>query len=190
MLADNFTVNSPLYKAAVILCSQPNKPKTFKIGRMAGAPVHTVTFQCTSAVQGDKYTVDYVANDGTTGTISYTVGASETTTTVATAIELLVEAIPGVASTSSTDTVNAVTSTAGTITTYANWSSNFKFTDVTATRVSQRTSPPSPRRTTTGTASFSRTTARRLSSTSRRRTRRRTRSSSATRPRTGACRTA
>lgn len=132
MLADGFTVNEPLYKAAVVLCSQPNKPAQFKIGRCVGAPTHTVTFKCTSAVQGDKYSVDYVANDGSTGTVTYTVGAAETTTTVATAIELLIEAIPGVASTSSTDTITAVTSTAGTITTYANWSSNFRFTDTTA----------------------------------------------------------
>lgn len=132
MLSDGFTVNDALYKAAVALCSQPNKPKTFKVGRCVGAPSHTVTFQCMSATQGDKYSVDYVADDGTSGTITYTVGSSETTTTVATAIELLIEAIADVASTSSTDTITAVTSTAGKITTYANWSSNFRVNDTTA----------------------------------------------------------
>lgn len=103
MLTDGFLATSPLYLAAVALKSQSPSPAKFKVGRLANAYTQTVTLTIEGAAQGTKIT-------GTINgeAISYTVPAAQTTTQVATAVELLVEAVAGISSTSSVAVITAV----------------------------------------------------------------------------------
>lgn len=103
MLLDGFTTASPLYKMAVALKSQNPSPATFKVGRLANAYTQTVTLEIESAVEGSKIVGDV---NGTA--INYTVLAAATLTSVATAVELLVEAAAGITSTSAVAVITAV----------------------------------------------------------------------------------
>jgi hypothetical protein len=103
LLTDGFTTDSPVYKAAVAVKSQTPSPATFKVGRLANPYVQTVQLIVESAVEGTVLSGEI---NGTA--ITYTVLAGATLTTVATALELLVEAVTGIASTSAVDTVTAV----------------------------------------------------------------------------------
>jgi hypothetical protein len=131
LISAGFSVSEGAYLKAAVMCSQRNKPKNFKLGRLQSIPTQTVTLKCMSAVEGDVYTIDVTPPGGTSTTISYTVVSSETTTTVATAIEALIEALSEITSSPTTDTIT-VTTTAGKTAVYANWSDNFHFTDTTA----------------------------------------------------------
>lgn len=130
MLADGFTVNSPLYKAAAILCSQANKPKTFKIGKCLGAPQHTVTLKLTSSPVGETHSIEVTLPSGTTTTISVT--GTGVVNTDAASLNTALDALAESSSTVGTDTVTFVTTTAGSITTFANWTSKIEFQDITA----------------------------------------------------------
>lgn len=103
MLDDGFTVNDQLYKMAVAVKAQSPCPKTFKVGRLALAFTQTVTLTVESAVEGFVYEGEI--NDTP---ITYTVPAAATLTSVATALELLVEAVTGIASTSLVAVITAV----------------------------------------------------------------------------------
>lgn len=103
MLLDGFTTASPLYKMAQTLKAQSPCPKTFKVGRLALPYTQTVTLEVENATQG--YVYNGTINDEV---VTYTVGASATLTTVATALELLVEAVTGIASTSAVAVISAV----------------------------------------------------------------------------------
>lgn len=125
LLDDGFTTSSPAYKMAVAIKSQSPCPKTFKVGRLALPYTQTITLEVLSAVQGAVY------NWNINGTpVPYTVPGSATLTTVATALELLVEAVTGIASTSALAIITAV-SAAGLISTYA-VDRNVKIKDTTA----------------------------------------------------------
>lgn len=113
MITDGFTVASPAGLAASAIFSQPNKVPLIKVGRRALPPTQTITIKCLDATEGVVYNL-LVGPKGSETAIAYTVGASATPTTVATAIELLVEAVTDVASSSATDTITAVV-TAGTL---------------------------------------------------------------------------
>jgi len=102
MLDDGFTVNDPLYKKALALKSQTPCPATFKVGRLANAYTQTVTLEVESAVQG----FDYVGEINGTP-IAYEVPGAATLTSVATAIELLVEAVTGITSVSAVAVITA-----------------------------------------------------------------------------------
>ncbi len=103
MLLDGFTIASPLYKMATALKSQSPNPQTFKVGRLALPYTQTVTLTIEGSVEGSK-----VVGEINSEPISYTVPAAQTTTQVATAVELLVEAVAGVVSTSAVAVITAV----------------------------------------------------------------------------------
>lgn len=126
-----FATTDPAYKAASLIVSQNPRPKKFAIGKRLTAPAQSVKLKCISALQGDVYTVDVAVGNGAFTTLSYTVLAAATTTTVATAIELLTEAVVGVDSAAATDTITVTPNAAGTLVNFRNWSSNFEITDAT-----------------------------------------------------------
>lgn len=114
MLADGFTVNHPLYRMAQALLSQDTTVDRFKIGRLTAAHTHTIKLTITSAVEGKHVKAKFARpTDGTVETIDYTIGAAASTTTVATAVELLTEALTGVSSTSSGAVITCVAATPG-----------------------------------------------------------------------------
>lgn len=123
-----FSVSDPAYLAAQKIKAQNPSLSGWKVGKRANKLTQSLKLKCTSAVQGDVYSVKI---NGTQ--ITYTVLAAATTTTVATAIELLIEAVAGVDSTAATDTITfGPTAGAGELIDVKEWSTNFQFTDVTA----------------------------------------------------------
>jgi hypothetical protein len=123
-----FAVTDPAYLCAQKMKAQNPSITSWKVGKRANKTVQTLKLKCKSNVQGDVYTVTI---NGTP--ITYTVLAAATTTTVATAIELLIEAVTGVDSTSATDTITfTVTAGAGELIDVKGWSTNFEFTDASA----------------------------------------------------------
>lgn len=125
LLDDGFTESDFAYKAAVALKSQSPSPKTFKIGRRANAPTQTVTLEMLSAVQTDV--VEGEINDTP---ISYAIPGSATLTSVATAVELLVEAVTGISSSAAVAVITA-TSAPGAYSSYY-FGRNVKIKDTTA----------------------------------------------------------
>jgi len=124
MLVDGFTANDALYKKAKALKAQSPCPTTFKIGRLTHAYTQTVTLEMLTAVQGANITGEINGE-----AISYTIPGAATLTTVATAVELLVEAVTGISSTSSVATITA-TSAAGALSSYY-FDRNVKIKDTT-----------------------------------------------------------
>lgn len=114
MTADGFTTYDHAYRmAAAVFRADPTVP-TVVVGRLPSAPSFSTRLTITSAVQGQHVKVTVI--DPTTGTaypIDYTIGAAETTTTVATAVEALIEAVTGVASVASTNTIDVTPAAAG-----------------------------------------------------------------------------
>lgn len=77
MIADGFTLNSPAYKAASVICSQSPCPAQFFIGRRAMPPLQSLTLTCTDGSPGDSYNLVIVTYDGVVHTISYTIVANQ-----------------------------------------------------------------------------------------------------------------
>ncbi len=114
MLADGFTSTHEAYRWAVTLLAQNPNVEDFAIGRKTAADTFVTQVTVTSAVEGQH--VRFKVLEPVTGTVSqidYTIGAAATTTTVATAIELLTEALTGVDSTSSGAVVSITPTVAG-----------------------------------------------------------------------------
>jgi hypothetical protein len=104
LITAGFTTNSPVYKAAVKVMSQDPAPDRFKVGIRALTVAHHVTLVVTIATEGYVYdfTVDGVH-------ILYTVLASATTSTVATALALLITGgTTGATATASTATITVI----------------------------------------------------------------------------------
>jgi hypothetical protein len=119
MTDDGWTVTEPAYLAASKYFGQNPSPKKFKVGLRPAASVYVqqVSLTFSNAVQGKKYSLTI----GNT-TVTYTVLAAETTTTVATAIDLLVGAVSGVATHGHSTNTLYFTAAAGVLL-------NFKCTD-------------------------------------------------------------
>ena len=88
MLDDGFTADDALYKATVIAKSQDPSPTVVKIGRREVPLQQQITIEPTITKQGFKY-------KGLIGgkALSYTVGSSETTTTIANALATAINAL-------------------------------------------------------------------------------------------------
>lgn len=117
MLTDGFTTSDALYKAAVVLCSQPTRPPVFKIGRRAGAPAQTVRYTPTSAVEGVIYS-------GSIGSESWTrtVPAASSVSAECTAIAGAINALSGAfTATASTTYVDVATDVAGVFFAHHSW---------------------------------------------------------------------
>lgn len=122
----------PVYLLASKIKSQSPCPKTFKVGKRALAPSQSLTLVCTSATEGDIYSLSIGVEGASATEVTYTVPNSATTTTVATALELLIEAVTGVSSSSSTATITVTPATAGDLVRVQSWSSNLTLTDATS----------------------------------------------------------
>lgn len=114
MAADGFVTYDDAYRMAAAVFSQNPCPKQVVVGRLPAAPTFVTRLTMTNATEGAivKATVVQPAT-GTETELSYTVGAAETTSTVATAFELLTEAVTGVNSTASTANVDVTPAVAG-----------------------------------------------------------------------------
>jgi|SRR5882672_787203 len=128
LVSAGYSLTGQTYKAATIYFSQNPSAEKLKIGRRANKFTQSLQITCLSAVTGDVYTGNIAGVDFT-----YTVPASSTTTTVATAIELLIEAIAGVDSTSSGAVITYANTgnVAGVLIDTKNLSRNMTFADVT-----------------------------------------------------------
>jgi hypothetical protein len=120
-----FLVADPAYLCAQKMLAQNPAMPNFKIGKRTNLTVQSVKLKCTSAVQGDTYSVKVNAT-----TINYTVLAAATTSTVATAIAALIAAVTGVSAAATTDTITVtVTAGAGLLNDFSAWSTNIRLTD-------------------------------------------------------------
>lgn len=122
-------VTDPGYIGALDYFSQTPRPKSIKIGRRANKTVQSLQLTVLSAVTGEIHTLTVAGVP-----LTYTVPGSSTTTTVATALELLIEAVAGVDSTSSAAviTFGPTGATPGVLIDVADWSRNLSLKDVSA----------------------------------------------------------
>lgn len=102
-----------IYKMANALLSQDPRPEEFKFATISGAHTQSADITVTSAVEGAHVKLTIVQPNGSETAIDYTILAAATTTTVATALELLIEAVTGISSTSSGAVVTATAATPG-----------------------------------------------------------------------------
>lgn len=120
-----FLVTDPAYLCAQKMKAQNPSITSWKVGRRANKNTQTLKLKCKSAALGDVYTV-------TVGTlaITYTVLASATTSTVATAIGALITGSGTVVV--ATDTITITQGAAsGTLVDVKAWSTNLELTDAT-----------------------------------------------------------
>jgi hypothetical protein len=108
LVADGFGTDEPAYKMAAKFFSQNPRVESVKVGRLTTSVAHTVELTMTNATEGAVVSLTIDDQDGNSTAITYTVLAAATTTTVATAVELLVEAVTGVSSTAASAVVTAV----------------------------------------------------------------------------------
>ncbi len=101
------------YKMLAAAFRQSPRPKQVKIGRLTTAVVTRRELTVTNATEGDHITADILSPDGTETALDYTILGSATTTTVATAVESLIEAISGITSSSAAAVITAESATAG-----------------------------------------------------------------------------
>lgn len=101
MITDGFAPNSAAVLIATAIFDQDPTLSKIVIGRMNACPSFTQVLTITSSTQGAHVRAKVIDSNGTVQQLDYAIGAAETTTTVATAFELLTEAVTGVASSSS-----------------------------------------------------------------------------------------
>lgn len=114
MLSDGFTLYDNAYRMAAAAFNADPTVEQVIVGRLPAAPSYSTELTITSAVQGAYIRFNII--EPTTGTvqpIEYLIGAAETTTTVATAVELLVEAVTGVSSSSAGAVITITPTVAG-----------------------------------------------------------------------------
>lgn len=118
VLAGGGTATHPVAMAANVAFAQAVTPKKWCVGKRNLAFTQTVLLTVKNATEGFVYDFDVYGSDGVKVNILYTVLAAATTTTVATALELLLEAVPGITSSSAVAVITC-TSTAGAIVNYS-----------------------------------------------------------------------
>lgn len=134
MTTAGWPATDPAVLAATKIASQNPKPRSWKIGKRGLAFTQTVTFTPINTTEDFVYefSID-VANVSTA--ISYTVLAAATPGTIATALQLLIDAVSGITAVDSTGFVTVTTDTAGDLVDYRNASdqaSDLGFADTTA----------------------------------------------------------
>lgn len=112
MVTDGFSLNGGAYLKAQAICAQNPRTDKFKIYKRAVPNTHSLTLVMTKTTPGFKQKLE-IGVGGALTAISYTNGGSETPTTIATAVELLIEAVSGLASTSSVATITVTTDVVG-----------------------------------------------------------------------------
>lgn len=130
MVTDGFAVTHPAYIAVGVAFEQSPAPPEVKVGKRANKTTQAIHLTILTAIALDVVELTVDGAD-----ISYTVpsSGSPTTSTVATAVAALIDALPNVAATA-TGAVIACTATtgAGTLIRYQDWTSNILLTDVSA----------------------------------------------------------
>lgn len=122
-----FSVSHPAYRAAQRMKAQNPSITSWKVGRRNNNLTQSIRLTCTSAIQNDVYSLRV---NGTL--VTYTVPGSATTTTVATALELLIENVAGVDSVAATNTITmTATGGAGDLNNVTEWSTNLQLQDIT-----------------------------------------------------------
>ena len=114
MITDGFTTYDDAYRMAGACFAQDPAPSSIVVGRGTVAPAYITTLTITSAVE--NAIVKCTVIEPTTGTavpLTYTILAGATTTTVATAMELLIEAVTGVSSSSAVADITVTPAVAG-----------------------------------------------------------------------------
>jgi hypothetical protein len=130
--ADGIEIWQAPYRMAAAALSQTPRPSEIVIGRLPSAHTHTLELTILSAVEGQHIRFKVARpTDGTVVEVDYTILAAATTTTVATAVELLVEAIAGVNGASSGAVITATPVTPGDVL-YVYDMENVAIKDVTA----------------------------------------------------------
>jgi len=112
MVDDGFGANDPAVRAAQRLIQNP-KVEQFKVGRRASAHSQDVRLTPNNTTEGFVVTVTVISPDGTSTVVSRTNGAAETPTTIATALQPLIDAIAGVTCVDNTGSVSCTADTAG-----------------------------------------------------------------------------
>jgi Protein of unknown function (DUF3383) len=114
MIVDGFTSYDDAYRmVSKILSQNPSVPQVI-VGRKSTAPAFSTELTITSAVEGQRVQLKVVQPaTGVVSQIDYLIPAAATTTTVATAVELLIEAVTGVASASSAAVITVTPEVAG-----------------------------------------------------------------------------
>jgi hypothetical protein len=114
MVTDGFTLRSAAYRMAQAALSQTPRPSELVIGRLPSAHTHTLELTITSAVQGQhiKFKVQR-PTDGTVVEVDYTILPAASTTSVAVAVEAIIEAIAGINSAPSAAVITVTPATPG-----------------------------------------------------------------------------
>ncbi len=128
-----FATTDAAYKLASAIKAQKPCPKTFKLAKrgVGNIPAQSLELSVTDATEGAVYTIEVGVDGGALTELTYTVLAGATLTTVAVAIELLIEAVTGVASAAAVEKITITPVTAGTLVNLKTWSSNFELFDAT-----------------------------------------------------------
>lgn len=112
MVTDGFSIAGGAYMKAAAVCAQNPRTDKFKIYKRAVPNTHSLTLAITKTTPGFKQQFEIGVGSALTA-ISYTNGGAETTTTIATAVELLVEAVAGIASASAAAVITVTTDVVG-----------------------------------------------------------------------------
>lgn len=124
MLTDGFVAGDPAYKIASVCFSQNTRPMKIKIGRRAIAPSQSVVLTVTSATVGLIYVITV---NGTA--LSYTVPGAATTTTIATALAALIDALSGAVAASAVAVITVTPQVATTLVSFEAWNTELTVLD-------------------------------------------------------------
>jgi len=113
MVTDGFGATRSTYLKASAICNQSPRVSQFKVYKRATPNVQSLTVKVTNITQNyvQKFDIGYLG--GAMTTISRPNGFGETATQIATALELLIEAVTGISSNAATDTITITQETPG-----------------------------------------------------------------------------
>lgn len=127
MTDDGFAVTDPAYKAATKYWSQNPRPSKLKVGKRANKTVQTVELLVTTPAIGDVFSVKV------NGTLCSFTAVDTSAANVATALELLIEAVTDISSATVGATISIThASGAGNLFDVSDWTKNLQLFDATA----------------------------------------------------------
>jgi hypothetical protein len=109
------TTSESVYKLAQAAFSQNPRPPTIKVATIGTPYSQSVELTALSAAEGAHVKVTLVSPTGVETEIDYTIPGSATTTTVATAVAALIDAVTGLTAASAVAVITSDTDTAGTL---------------------------------------------------------------------------
>lgn len=108
MVTDGFLITGGAYLKAAAICAQNPRTAQFKVYKRAVPNTHSLVLTITKTTPGFKQQFE-LGYGGQFTAVSYTNGGAETVTTIATAVELLTEAISGISSVSAVGVITLTT---------------------------------------------------------------------------------